>query len=66
MTTLSPLLAIVLHSWKRWRVMAADREAFAPLDESSFRDLGIGRSEIHSFPVDAQAIQSSTRRRVAK
>lgn len=66
MTSLSSLLAIALHAWKRWRVMAADYKAFAQLDEPSFRDLGIGRSEIHTFRVDAQAIRSSTRPRVAK
>ncbi len=54
------------RSWKRWRVSIADRNAFLQLDESSLRDLGISRSEIHSFRVDAEAMSSSTRRRLAK
>ncbi|WP_077003424.1 DUF1127 domain-containing protein [Variovorax sp. KK3] len=54
------------RSWKRWRVMVADRRAFAQLDESSLRDLGISRSDIHSFRVDAQAVRPTTRRQLAK
>lgn len=66
MSTFYNLPAIALHAWKRWRTMAADSEAFARLDEASFRDLGIGRSEIHSFRVDADSIRNATGRRVAK
>lgn len=46
------------------RQLAAESKAFARLDASALRDLGMSRSEFHSYWVERHGLAERTRRRV--
>ena len=76
MKCLLTAIADVLGTWakkwaKKWvkraavrRQFAADSDAFARLDASALRDLGMSRSEFNSYWAESHGLAERTRMRV--